>query len=158
MDYEPKNVSISFAVGSYAPGDYVRLHGNSGSGSVDWTNPVDNKKTELFQNDSGYFGWGHIRWGHFRWGHGDARNVAGWGHLPWGNFAWGRGAAIVLVHQQIIDPGYWRFGFSAYDSAGNVHSGTPGETEEYVSLTPQQPSVLKKNNYHNGRSQMTFTV
>ena len=56
----------------YNPGDYAQLHGNGGSGSVDWNNPLTDTVYDLFPNGAGIYGWGHAPWGHFRWGHADS--------------------------------------------------------------------------------------
>jgi len=157
LKYIPKNITISFTVGSsYKPGDYARLHGNTGVGPVNWTDPVDNRTINLFPNDSGYFGWGHQNWGHFRWSHGQARGVSGWGNLPWGHFPWGRGAMIIKVRRRIRTPGTYAYGFAGYDKAGNKYSGTAGEVHERVDLTPEKPTPLKKNAYAGGV--LSFTV
>jgi len=44
-------ITIRKVVGAgYAPGDYAQLHGNGGSGDIDWNTPVNNKIYELFPN------------------------------------------------------------------------------------------------------------
>ena len=149
IKYISKNLTISFPVAaSYAPGDYARLFWNAGESDIDWATPVDNERHELFDGDSGYFGWGHQTWGHHRWGHAQSRNVPGWGHLPWGHHLWGYGSAILEIIKTITSPGYYAFGIETYDAYGNAHSaGTPGSDAITVSLTPKTPSPLMRDSY-----------
>ena len=60
-------VTIQFIVGlGYLRGDYARLHGNGGSGDIDFNTPVNNEVYDLFPDNAGIYGWGHAPWGHFR--------------------------------------------------------------------------------------------
>ena len=159
MKYIPKNVSITFAVPStMIQGDYVRLFGNSGSGSVNYTTPIDSNRHDLFDGDSGLFGWGYGTWGHHPWGHLNARGVNGWGHLAWGHWGWGYGAAEIEIIKKEISPGDYVYAVQAYDRAGNVDVGTPEEEGLSVCLTPRTPRALKINNYNSTTNVLTFTI
>ena len=121
-------ITIQFTVPiGHEAGDYAFLHGNGGSGDIDWDSPLIAQKFDLFPDGSGIYGWGHAPWGHFRWGHCHSKRTAGWGHLPWGHFPWGHGTAVIIAQIQVESCGEYKFGFTCYDKCGNVHQGTPEE-------------------------------
>ncbi len=152
MDYLTKIVTVYFATGvDYLPGDYVRLHDNSGVGvdAIDWVTAAESTKHYLYPNNKGYFGWGYTSWGFNRWGHGESRGVPGWGHLPWGHFPWGHGSTLITITQEPRSPGYYKYGVKAWDVAGNPHVGIPATVEVYVCLTPKTPKhALNKSSYN----------
>ena len=144
-------ITVQFVVPvGHIPGDYARLHGNGGSGSIDWNNPATNEVFDLFPNGAGIYGWGHAPWGHFRWGHGHSMRTLGWGHLPWGHFPWGHGSAMIKATYEAAGCGEYKFGFACYDKAGNLHEGTPEQTTVHVHIAPDAPTGLKKNSYDKG--------
>jgi len=151
------SITISFTVTSgYNLGDYVQLHGNGGSGSVDWDTPLTEKQYNLFPNGAGRFGWGHFPWGHAPWGHGQSLRTAGWGHLPWGHFPWGHGATIIEASTIVTGCGSYIFGFKGYDQAGNAHTGTPDEITVPVHIAPAQPTPLEFNSYNKTTNILTL--
>lgn len=131
----------------YEDGDYAYLHGNGGSGDIDWDSPLINERFDLFPNGAGIYGFGHAPWGHFRWGHCHSKRTAGWGHLPWGHFSWGHGTAVIMAQVRVESCGEYKFGFACYDSLGNVHQGAPEEALVSVHIHPPAPTGLKKNIY-----------
>jgi len=142
-------VTIKFVVPvGYQQGDYAQLHGNGGSGSIDWGSPLTNDIYDLFPNRSGIYGWGHAPWGHFRWGHCHSMRSLGFGHLPWGHFPWGHGTAMLIINHRVETCGAYKFGLACYDSLGNVHQGSPEEVTIHVHITPSKPTGLKKNTYN----------
>ena len=148
IQYIQKNIVLTVPVATtYDPGDYMRLFWNGGTGAIDWDTPPDDKRYELYQDDAGYFGWGHQTWGHFNWGHAQARNVPGWGHFPWGHIPWGHGSGILKFTSNIKDPGYYAFGFITFDEAGNSDAGARVSDAVTVSLTPETPTALRRVSY-----------
>lgn len=142
------NITIEFAVPiGYESGDYAKLHGNGGSGDIDWENPLSNATYDLFPNVVGIYGFGYAPWGHFRWGKAHSMRCPGWGNLPWGHFPWGHGTALVSALYKIDYCGDYKFGFACYDQAGNLHEGTPQEITVVVHIGPPAPSRLLKNSY-----------
>ena len=132
----------------YQPGDYAKLHGNGGSGNIDWNSPLINDIYELFPNRAGIYGWGHAPWGRFRWGHAHSARTPGWGYLPWGHFPWGHGTAVISAIHHVDSCGAYKFGFACYDKFGNVHQGSPEEATVYIHIAPPAPVGLKKNTYN----------
>ena len=142
-------VTIEFVVpAGYREGDYARLHGNGGSGSIDWENPLNETIYDLFPSRSGIYGFGHAPWGHFRFGYAHSMRTLGFGHLPWGHFPWGHGSAVIHAEHQVDVCGEWKFGFACYDAAGNQHTGSPQEVDVSVHIAPPAPAGLKKNSYN----------
>ena len=142
-------ITILFTVPvGYIGGDYAKLHGNGGSGDIDWNNPVDNTIYELFPGGAGIFGFGRAPWGNFCWGHAHSMRTAGWGHLPWAHFPWSHGSAVIEAAHKVVACGDYKFGFACYDKFGNVHEGTPEETALEVHISPASPTGLKKNSYN----------
>lgn len=142
-------VTIKFVVpAGYQQGDYARLHGNSGSGEIDWDTPVLQEKFDLFPSGAGIFGWGHAPWGHSPWGHPFSMRTLGWGHLPWGKFPWGHGTAVITAEVDIFECGAYKFAFACYDSLGNIHEGTPEEVTLHIHIAPPVPTGLKKVSYN----------
>ena len=145
----PALVTIEFVVPvGYEADDYANLHGNGGSGLIDWNNPLDDAIYELFPRGAGVFGWGHAPWGNFRWGKAHSAGPLGWGHLPWGHFPWGLGTAIIIVTHEVTSCGAYKFGLACYDKLGNVHQGSPEEVTVNIHITPSAPTALTKNSYN----------
>ncbi len=141
-------ITIRFAVPvGHQAGDYAQLHGNGGSGNIDWVTPLNNKLYSLFPEGAGIYGWGLAPWGHFPWGRAFSMRTAGWGHLPWGRFPWGHGTAIITATHRVEYCGNYKFGFACYDKLGNPHEGSPEEAEIEVHISPPAPAGLKKNAY-----------
>jgi len=143
------NITIEFAVPvGYDRGDYAKLHGNGGSGDIDWNNPISNEVFDLFPRGAGINGWGHAPWGRFRWGRAHSMRCQGWGHLAWGRFPWGHGTAVIAAIHKVNSCGAYEFGFACYDQAGNVHEGTPEDVTVNVHIAPPAPTGLVKNSYN----------
>ncbi len=141
-------ITISFAVPvGYTSGDYTYLHGNDGSGSIDYDTALNNAKFQLFPRGGGIYGWGHAPWGKSPWGKAYSVRVNGWGHLPWGKTPWGRGTALIAAAYRVTECGEYKFAFNCYDSLGNLHAGTPEEITAYVHIAPPAPTGLTKNSY-----------
>jgi len=141
-------ITIKFVVpAGYADGEYAVLHGNGGSGDVDWETPLSDEQLPLFPAGAGLYGWGRAPWGRFRWGHGHSMGCPGWGHLPWGRFPWGHGTGVVEAACEVSECGDYKFGLACYDSFGNAHEGTPGEVTVEVHIAPDAPSGLVKSSY-----------
>lgn len=152
-------ITVWFAVpAGYQPGDYAHLHGNGGSGVIDWDTPINNTIYQLFPDGAGIYGWGRAPWGHFPWGRGFSMRTAGWGHLPWGRFPWGHGTAIIQAQVQVETCGDYKFGFAVYDKLGNEHEGTPDEEEIEVHISPPAPAGLKKNSYNKDTDVLVLDV
>ena len=142
-------ITIEFVVPvGYEESDYAYLHGNGGSGNIDWNNPLLEYIFELFPNGAGIYGWGYAPWGHFRWGRAHSQRAAGWGHLPWGKFPWGHGTTVITATYQVNSCGQYKFGFACYDRLGNLHEGTPEEVTVHIHIAPPVPAGLKKNSYN----------
>ena len=142
-------ITIEFVVPvGYQDGDYARLHGNGGSGDINWNNPVAEDVFDLFPDGAGIYGWGYAPWGHFRWGRAHCQRAAGWGYLPWGRFPWGHGTAVITATYQADGCGQYKFGFACYDQLGNLHEGTPEEAIVHIHIAPSAPTGLKKNSYN----------
>jgi len=150
-------IEFSVPVG-YDPDDYARLHGNGGSGSIDWNNPVSAETFGLFPRGNGLYGFGHAPWGHFRFGHGHDMRTAGFGHLPWGYFPFGHGTAIIKARQLLAACGDYKFGFACYDKAGNLHTGTPDETTLNIHVAPAAPTGLTKSSYDKDTDVLVLTA
>lgn len=143
-----KLIIISFAVGTgYSPGDYARLHGNSGSGAVDWNTPLLSESFDLFPGGLGIFGCGFGPCGHTRCGRAYSNSPNGLGHVPCGKGPAGLGANVIEASIQADECGDYKFAFAAYDAAGNLHEGTPEEITAYVHIAPAAPSGLTKYSY-----------
>ena len=141
-------VTIDFIVPvGYRQGDYARLHGNGGDGSIDWSGPLAAEVYDLFPNGAGIYGFGFAPWGHFRWGHAHSMRTLGFGHLPWGRFPWGHGTGVVTATSEVERCGEYKFGFACYDELGNAHEGTPEEVTVDVHVTPDAPTGLAKVSY-----------
>lgn len=132
----------------YEDGDYARLHGNGGSGNIDWNNPLTKDVFELFPKGTGVYGFGYAPWGHFRWGNVHSLRSNGWGYLNWGHFPWGHGTAVIQATNRVESCGEYKFGFACFDKLGNLHSGSPGEITTHVHIPPSAPTGLTKNSYN----------
>ena len=145
-------------VGGYLPGDYARLHGNSGSGDINWDTPLINNIFELFPRGAGIYGFGLAPWGHFLWGHAFSMRTLGWGHLPWGKFPWGYGTIVIKAIYIATDCGAYKFAFACYDALGNLHEGTPDEVTVHVHIAPPAPTGLKKVSYDKGTDVLVLSA
>jgi len=142
-------VAIQFVVPTgYAEGDYAQLHGNGGSGAIDWETPLSAESYDLFPGGAGIYGWGLAPWGEFRWGHGHSMRTAGWGALPWGRFPWGHGTGVIEARHVVHTCGDYKFGLACYDAAGNIHEGSAQEIAVPVHIAPTAPEGLIKNSYN----------
>lgn len=142
-------ITIRFIVPvGYSSGDYARLHGNGGSGSIDWYTPLNNRSYELFDNGGGIYGWGYAPWGRFRWGHAHSMLTPGFGYLPWGRFPWGHGTDVIEARHTVDYCGDYKFGLACYNAAGNCHVGAPQELECTIHLAPPIPTALAKKSYN----------
>ena len=145
-------ITIETTIGTgYQLGDYARLYGNGGSGSVDWDDPVTAEVLDLFPNGAGLYGYGHGPYGHFRYGHAHASRAPGYGHLPYGH-----GAVVLIGSAEVSGCGDYIFAFGCYDSAGNCHSGTPDELTVTVHMAPAAPTNLKFNSYNQTTDVLTL--
>jgi len=129
-------------------GDYAILHGNGGSGDIDWDTPLSNEAFELFPRGAGLHGWGYMPWGYFPWGYGYSTGPLGWGYLPWGYFPWGYGCNVIVTTVTVEGCGEYKFGFACYDKFGNVHEGSPEEETVVIHIAPAAPAGLKKVSYN----------
>lgn len=142
-------ITIQFTVGpDYRPGDYAHLHGNSGSGAIDWETPLTREVLDLFPDGAGLAGYGHAPYGHYPYGHASAMDTPGYGHCPYGHYPFGHGAVTIEANIEVASCGSYIFGFAVYDTAGNAHSGTPEETTVEVHTAGAAPSGLKFNSYN----------
>ena len=141
-------ITTSFVVpAGYAEGDYALLHGNAGSGDVDWDKPLSSEQLSLFPNGAGIYGFGRAPFGRHRFGRGHSMNCQGFGHIPFGKGPFGHGTGIVEAEYEADQCGDYLFGLACYDSLGNAHEGTPEETEVEVHVAPDAPTGLVKNSY-----------
>jgi hypothetical protein len=152
-------ITIQFAVPvGYLPGDYAMLHGNGGSGDINWDTPLSTKKYELFPNGAGIYGFGHAPFGHFPFGHAYSMRTAGFGHLPFGHFPFGYGTALIKAVVKVDECGAYKFAFACYDKLGNLHIGTPEELTVNVHVTPPQPDRLTKYSYDKDTDVLVLNV
>ena len=150
-------ITVSFTVpAGYAPGDYARLHGNSGSGSIDWDTALTEEIFDLFPGGAGLYGFGHVPFGHHRSGHGQSVRSSGFGHGPFGHYPYGHGAVVIEASIAIISCGAYKFGFKGYDAAGNAHVGEPEEIDVPVHIAPAPPTGLKFNAYNKTTDVLTL--
>ena len=144
-----KIVIIQFVVPvGYMPGDWAQLHGNSGSGSIDWDDPLTNQRFDLYPNGAGIMGFGRAPFGRHRFGRSHAVGVPGFGRLPFGRHPFGHGTTVIEATELITECGDHKYGFACYDPAGNVHVGTPDEVTVEVHTAPPAPTGLVKNSYN----------
>ena len=142
-------VTIEFTVPvGNEDGDYARLHGNNGTGAINWNTPLSDDIYSLFPKGAGIFGFGRAPWGHFFWGHAHSMRTPGWGHLPWGHFPWAHGSAVIKAVHEVNSCGDYKFGFACYDKAGNLYEDTAEEVTVNVHTAPPAPTGLKKNSYN----------
>ena len=161
MNYLQTKIRVFFAVDeSYLPGDYCRLHSTADDTAIDYSTPINNVAYPMFgkDGDSGVFGFGHGMFGNHQFGTIDGRNIGGFGRVKFGNTDFGRGAAFVTVIDTVTAPGKYNYGFSAYDEAGNSHSGTPDEESIYACVQPKKPTALKRSSYTDGTTTLVLTV
>jgi hypothetical protein len=142
-------ITISFYVpAGFAPCDYVKLHGNNGSGAIDWDTPLIDQPIELFPDGIGYYGFGLTPFGQTPFGEGDASRLPGFGQSPFGKTPFGLGSVKISATWQVYTCGSYKFGFASYDKAGNKHSGSPEEITVVVHLAPPAPTGLRRNSYN----------
>lgn len=144
-----KRVTVQFVVPvGYMPGDYALLHGNGGSGAIDWAAPLSSQRYPLYPRGAGLFGFGRAPFGRHRFGDAHASGVPGFGRLPFGRAPFGHGTAVIEATERLTGCGTYKYGLACYDEAGNVHSGTPDEVTIEVHTAPEQPTGLIKNSYN----------
>ena len=142
-------VAIDFVVPvGHEAGDYAHLHGNGGSGSIDWNTSATADRHELFPHGAGIYGFGRSPWGRSRFGRAHSMRAAGWGHLPFGRSPWGLGTAVVTALYRADSCGEYKFGFKCYDSLGNLHTGSPDDITVQLHSAPQAPTGLTKVSYN----------
>ena len=153
-------ITLRFAVPlGYQDGDYARLHGNGGSGAIDWETPLTEEVFDLFPAGAGIYGFGHAPWGHFPWGGALSMRTPGFGHLPWGHFPWGKGTAVISAQAEVNSCGAYKFGFACYDKHGHPHEGTPEEVTVNVHIAPPEaPTALKKISYDKATDILVLTA
>jgi len=152
-------VTILFVVPiGYLPGEYAKLHANDGEGNVDWKNPASRAKLDLVPRGAGIYGFGRAPFGRHRFGKAHSMRCAGFGHLPFGKNPFGHGTAVVSTRHTVPECGYWKFALACYDSAGNLHEGTPEEVSLSIHVPPPAPTGLKKNNYNKTTDVLTLDV
>jgi len=152
-------ITVQYTVGlNYRLGDYARLHGNSGSGEIDWDTPITGDKIDIFPDGAGIYGYGHYPYGHNPYGHAAALGVAGYGHYPYGHNPYGYGAVSITSKVPVTRCGDYKFGFKVYDAAGNAHTGTPGEVTAVVHIAPPAPRGLKLNSYDPDTDILTLDI
>jgi len=150
-------ITVSFTVGfGCAVGDYVQLHGNSGSGAIDWETPLTDHQFDLFPDGAGYYGYGHTPYGRTPYGRGQSIRTPGYGHLPCGHHPYGHGAVVITASTIVTMCGSYIFGFAAFDSAGNAHAGAPGEVTVAVHIAPPPPTPLTFNAYNQTTQNLTL--
>jgi len=141
-------VTIAFTVPmDHLPGDYAKLHGNGGSGAVDWDNPLKAGTLDLFPNGSGIYGYGLAPYGLHGYGYPHAMRTPGCGEMPYGHHPYGYGATIITTNVDVATCGEYIFAFACYDAAGNLHDGTPDEESASVHIAPPAPGGLIMDSY-----------
>ncbi len=150
---------ISFVVPTgYQPGDYAMLHGNGGEGDIDWDDPVTNQRFELYPNGAGFLGFGLAPFGKFAFGKGHSSGAVGFGLLPFGKGPFGYASCVIEARLRITVCGSYKYAFACYDSAGNVHEGTPDEVTVEVHTPPAKPTRLKKDSYNKTTNVLVLDV
>jgi hypothetical protein len=141
-------ITILWAVPiGYQPGDYARLFWNSGSGDIDYSQPLTNNKFSLFPNGGGVYGFGQQPFGKAPFGLSFATRVSGFGKLPFGKHPFGYGTTLIK-HEQIVDfCGEYKFAFKLFDKLDNENTGTPEEISVDIHIAPPAPTGLKKGTY-----------
>ena len=131
----------------YQPGDYALLHGNGGSGEIDWESPLSQQIYDLFPNGSGIYGFALAPFGGFRFGEPAPMRVPGFGYIDFGLAPFGLSTAVVEARCEVSACGDYKFGLACYDELGNAHEGTPEEAEVEVHIAPDAPTGLIKSSY-----------
>lgn len=150
-------ITISYLVADrFDPGDYAMLHGNGGSGDVDYNTPLTDQKIPLFPNGAGVYGFGRAPFGSFPSGRAFVTGVPGFGLCPFGLFPFGQGAATIFTKVTVTECGAYKFAFGCYDKLGNIHAGTPQEVTANVHLQPDPPTGLKKKSYDKSTDILTL--
>ena len=152
-------ITIRFIIPiGYQPGDYALLHGNAGSGDIDWQTPLSQQAYDLFPDGSGIYGFGLAPWADFRFGKPHCMRAAGFGLLDFGLFPFGLGTAVVTAQYETSECGDYKFGLACYDQLGNAHEGTPEEAEVEVHVTPDAPAGLAKVSYNKETDVLVLNV
>ncbi len=154
-----KIVTIQYVVpAGYQPGDYAMLHGNGGSGDIDWETPLTARRYPLYPNGTGYLGFGLAPFGNFAFGSGHSSGSVGFGLVPFGNGPFGRATAVIEATQLVTECGDYKYGFACYDKAGNVHVGEPEEVTVEVHTAPPKPTGLVKESYNKTTDVLVLSV
>ena len=144
----PARITIRFVVPiGYREGDYAQLHGNGGSGAIDWETPLTESVYQLFPDGAGIYGFGEAPFGRHPFGFAYAMRTAGFGRAPFGRHPFGYGATVIHITSEVRLCGAYKFGLACYDAAGNVHTGSPQELEVPVHIAPPAPEGLSKGTY-----------
>ncbi len=153
-------VAISFVVGAgHQLGDYAKLFGDGGSGVIDWDSPLSDIKYPLFPAGAGVYGFGDGPFGDYPFGQAYCAKTLGFGYLPFGEYPFGESTAVIEAKHIVTECGVYKFAFGCYDSAGNVHVGSPEEAEIEVLIAPAGPITgLKKNAYNKTTDVLTLDV
>jgi hypothetical protein len=142
-------ITLQFAVPTgHLLGDYALLYGNSGSGEIDWDNPLLNsRKFDLFPNGSGIYGFGDAPFGDHPFGDAFSMRTLGFGFEPFGFSPFGYGTAVIETIIVVDTCGTYKYAFTCFDSLGNPAEGEPEEITVSVHTAPPAPSGLKKVSY-----------
>jgi hypothetical protein len=141
-------ITISFYVLSgFSPGDYVKFHGNNGSGDIDWDTPLIDSPIELFPDGRGIYGFGYTPFGDIPFGRPHSVGIPGWGQQPFGKTPFGYGAVKISANWTVYTEGDYKFGFASFDAAGNKHSGSPEEILVPICIASPAPTGLVRNSY-----------
>jgi hypothetical protein len=142
-------IILQFAVPTgHLSGDYALLYGNSGSGDIDYDNPLLNgRKFDLFPNGAGIYGFGDAPFGDSPFGDAFSMRTSGFGCEPFGFSPFGYGTAIIEALIVVETCGAYKFAFACFDSLGNQSEDSPEEITVEVHTAPPAPSGLKKVNY-----------
>jgi len=141
-------VTLQFVVSiGYADGDYVVLHGNGGSGEIDWETPLSTHQYDLFPDGAGIYGFGLAPFGRHRFGRAQSRSSPGFGRLPFGRHPFGLGTSVITITHKVDYCGDYKFALACYDAAGNLHEGSPVELDVPIHIAPPAPTGLVKHSY-----------
>ena len=131
----------------YRAGDYAMLHGNGGSGDIDYDTPLTNEVFELFPNGAGIYGFGLAPFGMHRFGRPHTMRTAGFSQQPFGLAPFGLGTAVVEAAHEVYECGAYKFALVCYDKIGNIDEGDPEEVTLNIHIAPDPPTRLSKTSY-----------
>jgi len=141
--------TIKFVVPvGYEPGDYARLHGNGGSGDIDFDNPLTDRILDLFPNGAGIYGFGLTAFSRHRFGKAQAMRTQGFGQLPFGYAPFGFGTNVIEATDEINECGAYKYALVCYDQAGNEDNGDPEQATLHIHIAPDYPDQMKKYSYN----------